>query len=340
MSWLSQDVLLDLGTASTLLVQPGSRYARMLPTVAAMRASGASLRLHSVGEDAARLEGRTPRGIILSRPVQGGLVHDVAVAEAFLKHLFHDLPAAAGWQPIRLLATLPAGASPAQRRLMEALGRNAGAREVHLIHPAVATAAGARLDLSDTHLIADHGAGSTSLSLLHRGQVIASRQLQGGDSLTHQIGQLLHSEHNLLVGRAELERVKRLHGFPLSSYLAPQLQVSGVDSTSRRPARRSLASGAIAGPFMGHLRLLTEGLRGMLSQVPREISGPLARKGVLLTGQGAEARGLARMLQATLGAPIVVDHAPQSTALRGLPAAARLTQEAQGDGALVAAAAS
>lgn len=316
-TWLAQEVFVDLGTATTRVAHGATGQARQLPSVVALHLDGTALRLREVGDDAARMVERAPHQVQVRSPFSNGRCQDIEVAGVFLRHLLSDTPARSEWKPLRLVF---AHAGPhAGRAELTAAARLAGVREVSFVPASVAAAAGAGLDLRAPHLVADLGASATRVSALHRGTVVAHIEVPGGLDLVREVQAAVSQRAGLEISHSASEKLVTSHGFPLSAYLAPALEVAGKDRERGLPSRRVLERGLLAPEFQAHLQGITQGVRALLAALPPALRGHLTPKGLLLFGGGASAKGLARLLQASLAMPVVTDHAPHSTALRGLP---------------------
>jgi len=80
----SNDMGIDLGTASTLVYVKGEGVVLCEPSVVAIE-RGTSHVL-AVGEEAKRMLGRTPGNIIAIRPMKDGVIADFEITEAMLRH--------------------------------------------------------------------------------------------------------------------------------------------------------------------------------------------------------------------------------------------------------------
>ena len=81
---LSNDIGIDLGTATTLVYVKGEGVVLCEPSVVAIRKN--TSRVEAVGEEAKRMLGRTPGNIVAIRPMRDGVITDFEVTEAMLRH--------------------------------------------------------------------------------------------------------------------------------------------------------------------------------------------------------------------------------------------------------------
>src|SRR3990172_4031440 len=83
LGFFSNDIGIDLGTATTLVYVKGEGVVLCDPSVVAIEKN--TNRVIAVGEEAKKMIGRTPGNIIAIRPMKDGVISDFEVTEAMLK---------------------------------------------------------------------------------------------------------------------------------------------------------------------------------------------------------------------------------------------------------------
>ena len=84
LGFFSNDMGIDLGTATTLVYIKNQGIVLCEPSVVAIQAG--TSRVLAVGEEAKRMLGRTPGNIIAIRPMRHGVIADFEVTEAMLRY--------------------------------------------------------------------------------------------------------------------------------------------------------------------------------------------------------------------------------------------------------------
>src|SRR6266516_7266082 len=79
-----RDIAIDLGTANTLVYERGRGIALNEPSVVAIDTQSGTV--HSVGDAARRMIGRTPATISAIRPLRHGVIADFEVTERMLRY--------------------------------------------------------------------------------------------------------------------------------------------------------------------------------------------------------------------------------------------------------------
>src|ERR1700675_2677610 len=166
----SADMAIDLGTANTLVYVKGRGIVLNEPSVVAIANVKGRKQVLAVGDEAKMMLGRTPGNIQAIRPLRDGVIADFEVAE-----------------------------SP-------------GARPVVLIEEPMAAAIGAGLPVTEPtgSMVVDIGGGTTEVAVLSLGGIVYSRSVRvGGDKMDEAIIAYIRRHHNLLIGEATAERIKK-----------------------------------------------------------------------------------------------------------------------------------
>ena len=82
--WFSNDLAIDLGTATTLVYVHGKGIVLNEPSVVAVEKK--SEKVLAVGAEAKKMLGRTPGNIVAIRPMKEGVIADFEMAEKMLKY--------------------------------------------------------------------------------------------------------------------------------------------------------------------------------------------------------------------------------------------------------------
>jgi len=85
----SNDIGIDLGTATTLVFVKGEGVVLCEPSVVAIEKD--TNRVMAVGEEAKKMLGRTPGNIIAIRPMKDGVISDFEITEAMLKYFIRKV---------------------------------------------------------------------------------------------------------------------------------------------------------------------------------------------------------------------------------------------------------
>jgi rod shape-determining protein MreB and related proteins len=209
---LSSDMAIDLGTANTLVYVKGQGIVLNEPSVVAITDSRDKKRVLAVGEEAKLMVGRTPGNIKAIRPLREGVIADFEVAEEMIKYFMQKVHKRRSFISPRVIICVPSGSTAVERRAIQESAESAGARSVYLIEEPMAAAIGAGLPVTEPtgSMIVDIGGGTTEVAVLSLGGIVYARSVRvGGDNMDEAIISYIRRQHNLLVGEASAERIKK-----------------------------------------------------------------------------------------------------------------------------------
>jgi rod shape-determining protein MreB and related proteins len=180
----------------------------------------------------------------------------------------------------------------------------AGARQVWLIDEPLAAAMGAGLPIAERRAsaICEIGAATTEIAVISMsGTVVAKSLPAGGDQLDRAIARALRVDEKT----AEAAKINVGSAMALEEPL-----VFVVDG-------RAISSNDVAAAIAEPLRVLVAAINEVFDQTPRRLLADLRDRGFVLSGGGAQVRGLDRYLAHHVGVPVMVADEPQTSVVRG-----------------------
>jgi rod shape-determining protein MreB len=306
---LSKKIGIDLGTASLTVFVKGEGVVLAEPALVAMDQNGG--RVLAVGSAASDLLGRgAPARAV--RPMKGGTLVDYQSAGALLHH---SIGRVCGRQRIfrpDVMLSVPLAVTGVERRAVLEATMQAGARTAYLIEKPLAAALGAHVPIATTPgvLVCHIGAGTTEAAVIAMGEMVAATSTStGGTQLDAAIADMVAVTHGLRLDATEAERVKLEIG-SAEDHPAGSIDVSGQDAQGR-PTTVAITAPEVRQAIGALLDGMTAMLARVLDQAPPEVQPEVRRAGVVLTGGGAQLRGLAPFLSARLAVPVQVAAHPQ-----------------------------
>ena len=316
---VTADLAVDLGTWATRFVSRTGGLVLEAPTVIATAARARGREVVAVGEEAARMIGRTPPGTEVVRPVRGGVIADFEATERLLRSFLGQI--SRGFRRPSLLVLVPSGTSEVERRAMLESARAAGAGDVSLAPKAIAAALGADLPVSDPvgSMIVDVGGGRTEVAVTSLGGAVVRRSLQvAGDSLDDAIQAWLRRSQELLVGETTPQRLKH-HVGTLTPELDGHLtmRIRGRHLGTGRPIEIDVHAAQIAPVLLDAVARIRSVVKEALADVPPELSADIIDRGILLCGGSSHLRGLPVLLAEDSGLPVLQAERPELCAALG-----------------------
>ncbi len=211
----SNDLAIDLGTATTLIYVKGRGIVSCEPSVVAVQADPrGGKRVLAVGKEAKEMLGRTPGNIVAIRPLKDGVIADFEITEAMLRYFIKSAHNRRTLVKPRIIIGVPFGITEVEKRAVRESGENAGAREVYLIEEPMAAAIGAGLPVTEPtgNMIVDIGGGTTEVAVISLAGIVYSKSIRvGGDKMDEAIVQYIKRKYNLLIGEPTAEKIKMHH---------------------------------------------------------------------------------------------------------------------------------
>ncbi len=308
---MSEDMAIDLGTANTLVYVKGRGVVLNEPSVVAMRQERGMMVPYAFGNEAKLMLGRTPEKIEAIRPLKDGVIADFRAAEEMIKYFIQRVHNRRSFTGPLIVICVPAGSTPVERRAIQESAENAGARDVYLIEEPMAAAIGAGLPVSEPtgSMIVDIGGGTTEVAVLSLSGIVYARSARvGGDKMDEAIINYIRRYHNLLIGEATAERIKK----EIGSAAAPHdgqgklIEIKGRDLMNGVPKELVLSEAHIAEALMEPVNQIIEAVKVALESTPPELSSDIVDKGIVMSGGGSLLKHLDTVLSQATGLPVFV----------------------------------
>lgn len=314
----SNDIGIDLGTATTLVYVKGEGVVLCEPSVVAVERGTSNVL--AVGEEAKRMLGRTPGNIIAIRPMRDGVITDFEVTEAMLRHFIRKVRHRRFQIRPRIVIAIPSGITEVERRAVKESAERAGAREVFLIEEPIAAAIGVGLPIQEPvgNMIIDIGGGTTEIAVISLAGIVFSKSIRiGGDEMNEAIIEYLKKTYNLMVGERTAEDIKIKIGsaYPLEEELT--LEVKGRDLIAGLPKMVTITSEEIRESLQEPLRAILEVTKISLERTPPELASDLIEHGIVVAGGGSLLKGLDKLISEETGLPVHIADDPVTAVANG-----------------------
>ena len=321
LGFLSADMAIDLGTANTLVYVKSQGIVLDEPSVVAFSIHRGRKQVLAVGNEAKQMLGRTPGNIEAIRPLRDGVIADFEVAEEMIKHFIRKAHKRRSFASPQIVICVPSGATAVERRAIQESAESAGARRVFLIEEPMAAAIGANLPVTEPtgSMVVDVGGGTSEVAVLSLGGIVYSRSIRvGGDEMDESIISYVRRTHNLLLGEASAERVKRELGsaYPPEDGDGESVNVKGRDLMNGVPKEIVLSERQISESIAEPVGAIIDAVKVGLENTAPELAADIVDKGIVLTGGGALLGNLDYVLRQATGLPVsIADQALRCVAL-------------------------
>ena len=317
----SNDLAIDLGTATTLIYVRGKGIVSCEPSVVAVQqdARGAK-KVLAVGREAKEMLGRTPGNIQAVRPLRDGVIADFEITEAMLRLFIARANTRRTLVKPRIIICVPFGITEVEKRAVKESAEGAGAREVYLIEEPMAAAIGAGLPITEPsgNMVVDIGGGTTEVAVISLAGIVYSQSVRvGGDKMDESIVAYMKRKYNLAIGEQTAERIKVTIGnaYPLEQQAT--MEVKGRDMVAGVPKTIVVHSDEIREALSEPINAIVDAVLIALERTPPELAADIVDKGIVLTGGGALLKNLDVLLREESGLPVMVCDDPVSAVVLG-----------------------
>jgi len=317
----SNDLAIDLGTATTLIYVKGKGIVSCEPSVVAVaRDARGDKRVLAVGREAKEMLGRTPGNIEAIRPLRDGVIADFEITEAMLRYFISRAHNRRSWVKPRIIICVPFGITEVEKRAVRESAMSAGAREVFLIEEPMAAAIGAGLPITEPsgNMVVDIGGGTTEVAVISLAGIVYSQSVRvGGDKMDEAIVAYMKRKYNLAIGEQTAERIKVsvANAYPPDEQLT--MEVKGRDMVAGVPKTVVVNSDEMREALAEPINAIVEAVLLALERTPPELAADIVDKGVVLTGGGSLLKNIDVLLREETGLPVMVSDDPISAVVLG-----------------------
>jgi rod shape-determining protein MreB len=302
----SSEIGIDLGTANILVYTKSKGVILNEPSVVAIDTE--TKKVLAFGAEAKSMIGKTPGKITAIRPLKNGVIADFDMTTEMLRQIMKKInKGGLGIRKPNVIVCTPSGATSVERRAIQDVVRNSGAKNVHLIEEPVAAAIGADLPVDEpvANVVVDIGGGTTEVAIISYGGVVTCNTLRiGGDKMDEDIIQHVRKNYNLLIGERTAENIKIEIGYALVDHREMTMDVRGRDLVTGLPKTITLSSLEIQEALRESLLQILEAIRATLENSPAELSGDIVDRGVILTGGVSLLQGMQEWLSQEIIVPV------------------------------------
>jgi len=339
LSFFSEDIAIDLGTANSLVYVNGKGIVITEPSVVAVNQKTGQIL--AIGEEAKKMVGRTPAHIVATRPLVSGVISDFDVTEQMLRYFIekaHTRKFILTPRP-RVIIGIPYGVTEVEKRAVQDAARNAGARAVYLIEEPMAAAIGSKLSVQDAggNFVVDIGGGTSEVAVISLGGIVIAKSLRiAGDKLNEDIIHFAQNEYKILIGERTAEEIKIGIGSAFqmnpkvskkslkgqkdqNDFLNPKNNISlrGRNIITGLPEEILISEEDIRFALEKSVKHIVRAVKTTIEETPPELLSDIMVRGIHLAGGGSLLRGLDVLIQKETKIPTRIVDDPLTAVVRG-----------------------
>jgi rod shape-determining protein MreB len=320
----SFNVGVDLGTSNLLIYVEGRGTIFNEPSYIAV--DKASKQVVSVGFEAAELVGKVHDKVEVVKPLQGGVISDVGMIREILMFTFSQLFVNAANQINKLLICVPSEITETEKAAILQLGEELGIEDTRIDEEIKAAAIGSGVDIytPSGHLVVDLGGGTTDFGVLSLGDVVLSKSIKvAGDYFDKQITDYVKEKHKLEIGPQTAEKAKIKLASLTGDYPKDEegnvitFAVMGRDLVSGLPKQVVLKPDEIRKILLAAFETIKATLISTLEATPPELAGDLVDNGIIVSGGGAQIKGIKNYLEDVTHVDVHISSTPLTDVVNG-----------------------
>jgi rod shape-determining protein MreB len=318
LSFFSNDLAIDLGTANTLVYARDRGIVVNEPSIVAI--NKITNRVEAVGHEAKEMLGRTPGSIVAIKPMKDGVIADFEVTDVMLKYFIRKAHQRKHLISPRIAICIPSEISQVEKRAVRESALRAGASEVYLVESVMAAAIGAGLPITEPSgsMVVDIGGGTTDIAVISLSGIVYSRSIRvAGNEMDESITQYVKRKHNLLIGERTAEEIKIRVGSAAPRKDKMTMKIKGRDLIEGIPKTITITDEEIRESLADVISSIVNAVRVALERTPPELSADMVDQGIVLIGGGALLAQLDSRLSQETGLPVFLAEDPLASVVLG-----------------------
>ncbi|MDF2948361.1 MAG: rod shape-determining protein [Sedimentibacter sp.] len=329
----TQKIGIDLGTSNTLVYVSNKGIIVNEPSVVAIKVN--TNEVCAVGTNAKAMLDRTPKSINAIRPLQNGVIADFEITRAMIKYFIDKALNKKRFIKSNIVICVPVGVTSIERRAVEEVAYDAGAKKVKLVEEPMAAAIGAGLDVDQPigNMIIDIGGGTTEIAVISLGGIVVSDSLRiAGDDLDVNIKEYIKLKYKMEIGLVTAEKIKMNIGNASKKFYSMnhfeneeekvkeypmEMNIRGRDIVSGLPLNITVTSDEIREAILETVNNIVNAIKRVLEKTPPELSSDIYSNGICLSGGGALLKGLDIYIEKETGLKVFLAENPLDSVALG-----------------------
>lgn len=305
----NEDIGIDFGASNILISKERAGIVFSEPSLLAVNSE--SREVLEFGEKAYQMIGREPGGISVLRTIEGRSIKDFDLLILMLRHCIKSV-SNRDLSPLSLRRLMKPRAAIAVSAQLNDIERShllvgmsdAGVSRIHILERTIAAAIGGGININNNsgRMVVDIGAATADIAVVAGGDIVAYTNLEkGGDMFTEALIRYVRLKYNLMIGPRTAEDAKCVIGCVDEESLSNLSQpVAGRNLIEGKPGHIMLSSAEVCEAMEEPIHQFIEGLQSVFEALPDELANDVCVNGILLTGGGAQMKGLSRVIEREL----------------------------------------
>lgn len=291
---------IDLGT-STISIYNHSKKSFM--TEKNMIAIANKNQLFAYGDSAYDMYEKAPANIVISYPLNNGVIADINNMQLLLRHFIEDC-SEGDYKNADYYIAVPTDVTEVEQRAFYELVKDSNMKphNIYMIDKAIADGVGLGVDVKNSQgvMVVNVGFQTTEISILSLGGIVLSKLIKnGGLRFDDSIRNCVRKEYNLHIGRKSSEQIKmNLADLKKDNKNAI---VYGRDVMTGLPMEREVSTKIIDDCLKENFMSIIDNIKLILEKTPPELGADIYRNGLYITGGGSLVSNFGEMVANSTG---------------------------------------
>ncbi len=311
---------IDMGTANTIIAVKGRDVVFDEPSLLAV--NELTEEIVAFGREAAEMQGREGRDIVVLAPLSGGVVADFEHTKKMLAYFVRQAKTGGSQVSRQAVMSMTSDVTHVEQRALLNAAEEASIGKVYMMEEGLAAAFGAGVISTDKRAsaVVDIGAGTTNVAIVTKGTIAHSRSVRiGSDEINTALITHLRRHRSLQIGEETAENLKRTFLSAVSpEQPEKEAQVRGRDLQTGSPSAVQVTAGEVYPIVEEIVQKIARVVQDTLTELRPEIAADIYDRGILLTGGGALLDGLDQYIRNFVNLSVIIPDEPRYATVRGL----------------------
>lgn len=317
------DIAIDLGSEMTRVYVKEEGLKVSEPTLVAVREIYPEKEFFQHGKEAAKLIGRTPKGIEVVRPVRRGAIVEIQEVESIIETAIKHVSDGTYFRPSpKVMVAISSSASEVEKKALEDAVYNAGARDVYFIKKGIAAAIGAGIDISSEipSCVIDIGGETTEIAIIASSGIVYSKTFDvGGYDLAKGIEDSIRERMSIDIGIENATMLKKNLVKLIDSEVdqSEKLTIKAKDVGKKRPVKVEISQVDVYLGVYNSVEKILNAIDEVFEETSAETLAAFYQNGITIVGGSSRLNGLEDLISNYTGVKTQIADDPENCVIRG-----------------------
>ncbi|HOQ80797.1 MAG TPA: rod shape-determining protein, partial [Candidatus Cloacimonadota bacterium] len=169
------------------------------------------------------------------------------------------------------------------------------------------------------NMVMDIGGGTSEIAVISLSHIVIHNSIRiGGDKMDSDIVNYLRKKNGLSIGIQTAEKIKKSIGSAFTLKEELEMDVRGRDVVNGFPVTIKVTSNEIREALSETITDMIDAIKRLFEKTPPELAADIAERGIILTGGGAQLKGLDERIRETVDLPVHVVPEPLTCVVKGV----------------------